>query len=234
MALHHEWPFPLSFCKNWQNIADNINKQWCQAPKDPTTSLWDLLVPMITACLHLVVFLSVITALIYSALFLTLLKVACATKLCHNHKACQCYVGSSLSCGSSPRLPSWNMLLVLIWTYTALRIWFSDTFSMSLCYPYLGDGSAWAVMVCITACSIHFGLTLVNTGATSYTQVCGFPALIEGYPGLWPITLDCQSLANSEWVCCSLYFFPHTSAGPHCHLLCKQSLSTDLKDGALP
>lgn len=44
--------------------------------------------------------------------------------------------------------------------------------------------------------SIHVAFPLVKTRVTSYTEVCGFPALIEGYPGLWPITLDCQSLAN--------------------------------------
>lgn len=33
---------------------------------------------------------SVKTVLIYSALFLTLLKVGCSNKACHNHKACRC------------------------------------------------------------------------------------------------------------------------------------------------
>lgn len=67
---------------------------------------------------------------------------------------------------------------------------------MSLCYPYLGDGEYLGID------GVHHStqrLLLINTGVTSYREVCGFPAFIEGYLGLLPVIPDCQSLANSAF-----------------------------------
>lgn len=65
---------------------------------------------------------------------------------------------------------------------------------MSLCYPYLGDGEYLGIDGRHHS-MLH--LLFVNTGVTSYRKVCGFPALIEWYPGLLPNVFESQSLASS-------------------------------------
>lgn len=86
-----------------------------------------------------------------------------------------------------------------MWTWIALEILFSG-FSDKLIIFHTLEMSIWALMLHIRAHSIHFWLM-------SCREACGFPALIERYPGLLPMILGCQSLSNLECVCCSGHLF---------------------------